>query len=116
MMVAAVVGVETLAAKAADFTWLRTNTVAHVLIVQDSRAISAYQPNNDIVQALVDRGIIQFTGQTNLAASWRSLVSTNDVVGIKVYANAGAISGTRPAVVGGVIHGLIAAGIPRITS
>jgi hypothetical protein len=34
------------------------------------------------------------------------------VVGVKVYSNAGAISGTRPAVVAGVIHGLIAAGVP----
>jgi len=112
MMVATVAGLFAQLSQATDFTWLRTNTVAHVLIVQDSRAISAYQPNNDIVQAMVDRGIIQFTGQTNLTASWLSLVSTNDVVGVKVYSNAGAISGTRPAVVAGVIHGLIAAGVP----
>jgi len=100
------------AAKAADFSWLHTNSIAHVLIVQDSRAISAYQPNVEVVQALVARGIIQLTGRTNLTAAWLSLVSTNDVVGIKVYSNAGAISGTRPAVVAGVIHGLIASGVP----
>ena len=73
------------AAKAADFSWLHTNSIAHVLIVQDSRAISAYQPNVEVVQALVARGIIQLTGRTNLTAAWLSLVSTNDVVCNKVY-------------------------------
>lgn len=99
-------------ASAADFTWLHTNAIAHVLIVSDTKAVFEYEPNIAVVQKLVNRGITQFTGRTNLSAAWLSLVKTNDIIGIKVYANAGAISGTRPAVVAGIIHGLIAAGIP----
>jgi len=64
------------------------------------------------VQAMVDRGITNFTGQGSVSAAWRALVSTQDVVGIKVFSAAGEISGTRPAVVAAVIHGLVEAGVP----
>jgi hypothetical protein len=85
---------------------------ARVVIVQDPNAVSNYQPNAPIVQAMVDRGITNFTGQTSVAAAWRTLVSTQDIVGIKVFSAAGEISGTRPAVVEAVIHGLVEAGLP----
>ena len=39
-------------------------------------------------------------------------MTTQDVVGIKVYSQAGQLSGTRPAVVAAVVQGLIAAGLP----
>jgi len=41
-----------------------------------------------------------------------ALVSTQDVVGIKVFSAPGANSGTRPAVVASVAQSLIAAGVP----
>ena len=61
---------------------------------------------------MMDRGLTNFTGQATVAAAWRSLVSTQDVVGIKVFSTAGMLSGTRPAVVAAVIHGLLDAGVP----
>jgi hypothetical protein len=85
---------------------------ARVLIVQNPHATYQYQPNADVVQAMVNRGITNFTGQATVAGAWRSLVSTNDVVGIKVYSAPGPINGTRPAVVAAVIHGLLDAGLP----
>ena len=85
---------------------------ARVVIVSDPDAISNYQPNDDVVQAMVNRGITNFTGQTSVPAAWRTLVSTQDIVGIKVFSVAGEISGTRPSVVAAVIHGLIEAGLP----
>jgi hypothetical protein len=85
---------------------------SRVVIVRDPDAISNFQPNGRVVQAMVDRGITNFTGQTTVAAAWRTLVSTQDVVGIKVFSAAGEISGTRPAVVAAVIRGLIEAGLP----
>jgi uncharacterized protein (DUF362 family) len=60
---------------------------------------------------MVERGIVRFTGKTNSAAAWRSLVSTNDVIGIKVFSTPGPHSGTRPAVVGAVVEELLAAGM-----
>jgi hypothetical protein len=85
---------------------------AQVLIVENPNATRQYQPNAACVQNMVDRGITNFTGKPTVAEAWRSLVSTQDVVGIKVFSAAGPINGTRPAVAAAVIHGLLAAGVP----
>jgi hypothetical protein len=92
---------------------LSANGTARVVIIQDSNAISSYQANYATVGAMVDRGITNFTGKTSVADAWRSLVSTQDVVGIKVVSAAGEISGTRPAVVAAVVDGLLEAGLPH---
>ena len=91
---------------------LSSNSGARVVIVQNSDAISNFQPDAATVQAMVDRGITNLTGKTGIASAWRSLVSTQDIVGIKVFSAAGEISGTRPAVVAAVVHGLLQAGLP----
>jgi hypothetical protein len=83
-----------------------------VVIVEDSTATSDYQPNTVSVQAMVNRGITNFTGKVTVTEAWRILVSTQDVVGIKVFSRAGMLSGTRPAVVEAVIRGLLDAGLP----
>ena len=77
-----------------------------------SAAIFDFQPNAAVVQAMVDCGLTNFTGKTTVAAAWRSLVSTQDIVGIKVFSEPGMLTGTRPAVVAAVVHGLLAAGVP----
>jgi len=81
-------------------------------MVQDANAISNFQPNADVVQAMVNRGITHFTGQATVAVAWRSLVTTQDVVAIKIFSAGGEISGTRPAVVVAVVNGLLQAGVP----
>ena len=66
---------------------------------------------------MVDRGIMAFTGRTTVPLAWRSLlwangqVSSNELVGIKVYSLPGPNSGTRPTVVTAVVEGLLAAGL-----
>ncbi|MGH7977562.1 MAG: hypothetical protein ACREDS_02580 [Limisphaerales bacterium] len=89
-----------------------TNAAVRVVSVENSNATFDFQPNAAVVQSMVNRGITNLTGKKNVAEAWRSLVSTNDVVGIKVFSAAGEISGTRPAVVAAVIHGLLDAGLP----
>jgi len=61
---------------------------------------------------MVNRAVTTLTGQPDAAAAWRSVVGTQDVVGIKVMASLGPVGGTRPAVVGAVIEGLLEAGVP----
>ena len=61
---------------------------------------------------MVDRGLTNFTGQATVTAAWLTLVSTQDVIGIKVFSAAGMLSGTRPAVAAAVIHSLLNAGVP----
>ena len=85
---------------------------ARVVIAYDAESTEAFQPRPDRVAAMVHRGIMQITGKPNTAAAWRSLVSTQDVVGIKVYSSPGRSSGTRPAVVSAVVEGLLEAKVP----
>jgi uncharacterized protein (DUF362 family) len=85
---------------------------SRVVIATDPNATVAFQSQPKEVHALVNRGLLQLAGKTNVALAWKTFVSTNDVVGIKVYSAPGANSGTRPDVVAAVIEGLISAGIP----
>ncbi|HSY10378.1 MAG TPA: hypothetical protein VK840_05630 [Candidatus Dormibacteraeota bacterium] len=91
---------------------LSSNAAVRVVSVKDSNAIFDFQPNDVVVQTMVNRGLTNLTGKANIPEAWRSLISTNDIVGIKVFSAAGMLSGTRPAVVAAVIHGLLDAGLP----
>jgi hypothetical protein len=83
-----------------------------VVTVYDPQAVDAFVPRADVIRAMVDRGITNLTHKTTVAQAWLSLVSTQDVVGIKVYSLPGPNSGTRPAVVAAVVEGLLSAGLP----
>ena len=87
-------------------------TNARVVMVDNTNATKAFVPQGKIVEEMVRRGILLVTGKTNEALGWQSLVSSKDVVGLKVYAEPGPSSGTRPAVVAAVIEGLLASGLP----
>jgi len=89
-----------------------TNAGVRVVVVTNAQATEAYHARRAPVEEMVRRGIIQLTGATTEREAWLSVVSTQDVVGIKVYSKPGPNSGTRPAVVVAVAKGLIAAGIP----
>ena len=85
---------------------------ARVVVVQDQEVTEAFRPKLDRVQVMVERGIKSLTEKPSAAEAWLSLVSTQDVVGIKVYSVPGPDSGTRPAVAEAVAKGLISAGVP----
>lgn len=92
---------------------LRPNApLAQVFIVQDPEATSAFKPRPGPVAAMVNRAITNLTGQGTASAAWRSLVSTQDIVGIKIFSEPGPNSGTRLAVVAAVVEGLLSAGLP----
>jgi hypothetical protein len=82
-----------------------------VYVVENASAMSAFQPRLEEIQWMVDCGITNLTGKGSVDAAWRSLVSTQDVVGIKVYSEPGPNSGTRQAVAAAVARGLLAAGL-----
>jgi hypothetical protein len=85
---------------------------ARVVKVQNAQATSAFEPQPAIVQDMVNRAVLKLTGKSSIAEAWRAVVSTQDVVGLKVYCAPGPTSGTRPAVVGAVVQGLLDAGLP----
>jgi len=103
-----------LSAGAADFYSppVTTNATARVVIVAGENLLNAYLPDNRRVDAAFNRGLTAFTRTTSAAAAWRSLVATNDTVGIKVFSAPGPLAGTRPAVITAIVRGLLAAGLP----
>lgn len=96
---------------AAAFSTSHTPSRARVVIVQDSRATDAFRARTDRIRDMVGQGITNLTRTTSIPEAWRTIVSTQDVVGIKVFSAPGANSGTRPAVVAAVVEGLLAAGV-----
>ena len=85
---------------------------ARVVSVYDAAATDAFRARPDVIREMVSRGMTNLTGKGSVTASWRSLISTQDVVGIKVYSSPGPNSGTRLAVVAAVVEELLAAGVP----
>jgi hypothetical protein len=83
-----------------------------IVIVENPTATDAFQARPEIVRFMVARGIERIAQKTNAAEAWRKFVSPQDVVGLKVYCAPGKNAGTRAAVVGAVIEGLLAAKIP----
>ena len=86
---------------------------ARVVIVQDDQATRDFQVQPERVGRMLERGLTNLTGQRTMRRAWLSLVTTQDVVGLKVYSKPGPLTGTRPAVVAAVLEGLLAAGLPR---
>jgi uncharacterized protein (DUF362 family) len=84
---------------------------ARVVIVEDGRAINAFRARTEPIREMVMEGITNLTRTASVPEAWRTIVSTQDVVGIKVFSTPGANSGTRPAVVAAVVEGLLAAGV-----
>ena len=98
---------------AAEFlTTTNLGPVARVVSVCDPEATDAFRPRPEVVRRMVNRAITNLTGKIGVKEAWLSLVSTQDVVGVKVYSVPGPNSGTRPAVAAAVVEGLLAAGLP----
>jgi hypothetical protein len=88
-----------------------TNSSVRIVVVQGENLLNAYLPDETRVADAFNRGLTAFTMTTTVSNAWRSLVATNDVVGIKVFSQPGPVCGTRPAVVAAIVRGLLAAGL-----
>jgi hypothetical protein len=84
-----------------------------VFAAHDPAAITQYQTNPAVVRGMVNRLVLAVTGQPDLARAWRSLVSPNDKIGIKISAAGGELFTTHRDVVNAIVDGLVAAGHPR---
>jgi len=73
-------------AAAADFfTPTATNSTSRVVIAEGNDLLNAFLPDDVRVAAVFNLGLTRFTHTTNVIAAWRSLVATNDTIGIKVF-------------------------------
>jgi hypothetical protein len=88
------------------------STASRVVVVYDSHATALFEPQIEPVRNMIKRGLIHLTGKTNLIAAWQTLISTQDIVGLKVYCGPGATIGTRPTVVGCLVESMLEAQIP----
>ncbi len=89
-----------------------TNATVRIVEVDGVALQNAFLADEAKVAVAFDSGLKALTGCANVSGAWRSLVRTNDIVGIKVFSAPGALSGTRPAVVAAIVRGLIEAGLP----
>jgi hypothetical protein len=64
------------------------------------------------VLPMVERGLAHLLQKSSAREAWFSLITTQDIVGLKVFAAPGPTAGTRPAVVEAVVRSLIDAGLP----
>lgn len=86
---------------------------SYVFYAMDNTAVGpARVINPRPVQRMVDSLVCAVTLRETVADGWRTLVTSQDVVGIKVAASGKAVSGTNPEVVDAIAKGLIAAGVP----
>jgi hypothetical protein len=76
-------------------------------------AIKDYRTNPAVVRGMVNRLVLAVTGQPDLARAWRSLVSPNDKIGIKISAAGGELFTTHRDIVNALVDGLVAAGHSR---
>ena len=83
---------------------------AKVVRVRNEEAMKGYEPQNQVVHSMFEKGLLELQGKTNLAEAWRQLVSPTDRIGIKVVSSPGKISGTRLSVVEAIVIGLMSAG------
>jgi uncharacterized protein (DUF362 family) len=89
------------------------STPSIVYAVHDPDSIKNYKTNARIVHGMVNRLVLAVTGQHDLAEAWRSLVSPDDKIGIKISAAGGELFTTHHDVVNAIVDGLVAAGHPR---
>lgn len=84
-----------------------------VYSAHDPAAIKDYRTDPAVVQAMVERLLRAVTGQSDQARAWRSLVSPDDKIGIKISAAGGELFTTHRDVVNAIVDGLVAAGHSR---
>jgi uncharacterized protein (DUF362 family) len=88
-------------------------TPSVVFLAHNPDAVNDFEVNSQVVHAMVNHLALAVTGQTDLAKAWSSLISPNDVVGIKISAAGGELFTTHREVVDAIVDGLVAAGHSR---
>jgi hypothetical protein len=113
LIIFAVLGCLLAAGAQDDLSVPGTNAPVRVVVVHGDNLLNAFLPDDARVEAAFNRGLMSFAREITVGKSWRTIVNTNDIVGIKVFSEPGPVSGTRPSVVAAIVRGLLAAGIPR---
>ena len=87
--------------------------ISTVYFAHNGEAVEQFQENAAITRRMVDRLVMDVTGQDSVAGAWRTLVSPRDRVGIKVATAGAPYCASHPGVVEAIVAGLEQAGVPR---
>ncbi len=113
ILLAAALGALLCPAAKAQAALLPSPARSTVFFTQNPDAILRFEERPEVTRRMVDQLVLAVTGQKDLSAAWRSLVSPSDTVGIKVSAAGGRYFSTHPGVVEALVVGLEKAGVPR---
>jgi len=83
---------------------------ARVVVSSDPAATASFTAVSERLPFMLERGLTNLANKADATAAWHTFLRTNDVVGLKVYSSPGALSGTRPAVVGAIVDSLLRSG------
>ncbi len=83
-----------------------------VYVAHNIGAIEEYRARPQTVVRMVDRLVMAVAGKVDVADAWRTLVSPQDIVGIKVSTDGGPLFSTHPAIISAIARGLQKAGVP----
>ncbi len=92
---------------------LLAQDASRIVIANHPEAVTGIRLNQEIVQKIVDAGIMQYTGQKTVADAWASVLpslSAKDIVTIKVNCINSSLS-THPEFVDAIVTGLVSAGV-----
>ena len=84
-----------------------------IYFAQSADAVEQFQENAAVTRRMVDRLVMDVTGQGTVAGAWRTLVSPGDRVGIKVAAAGAPYCVSHTGVIEAIVAGLEQAGVPR---
>ncbi len=89
-----------------------SQAISKIVVSEHSDAVTGVRINEEFARKAVDVGIMQFTGQKNLADAWASIfpsISPKEIVTIKVNC-INSLLPTHTEVVNAIVNGLVAAG------
>ena len=82
-----------------------------VVCVKGAKAVTEAGLNAEVVQKMIEKGLLAFTNKGSIAAAWKEFVSPKDVIGLKINCLGRNMISTHPVFVEAIIKSLVAAGV-----
>ena len=86
-------------------------TTSTVVCVKGAGVMTGAAPDAAVVQKMLEKGLMTFTGKSSIAEAWKEFVSPKDKIGLKINCLGRAPLSTHPAFTEAVIKSLVAAGM-----
>ena len=83
-----------------------------VVEISDGRSIVANRVSQAVVREMLEQGICELTGETDLRQAWSKFIQPEDVVGIKINPSGAPACCSSPEIVREIVAGVKSAGIP----